>query len=192
VIVYSSRADEIPAMVTSWKGDYVISYLAQWIIPAVVLDNAREGGINLHPGSPEYPGIGCTNFAIYDGAKEFGITCHYMLPKVDTGGIIKVSRFPIHENDTVYSITQRCYAAIIGVFFELVDELVAGKRPALSGDTWQRLPYTRKQLNALCRLSTDMEPAEMKKRIAATTFGTQPWAFFEVNGEKFYLKNETK
>lgn len=188
-IIYSSKSDPIPENVKEWKGDFIISYLAQWIIPETILNNARKGGINLHPGSPEYPGIGCTNFAIYNNAKEFGITCHYMLPKVDTGAIIKVERFPIHENDTVHSITQRCYASILVVFFGLVDDLAQNVTPAVGKENWQRKPYTRKELNALCLLTNDMDEAEMKRRIAATTFGNKPWAYFQVNGEKFYLNS---
>ena len=188
IIVYSSRSEPLPDVVTNWKGDYLLSYLSQWIIPAEVLANAKEGGINLHPGSPAYPGIGCTNFAIYNEEREFGITCHFMEPKVDTGPIIKVVRFPIHENDTVYSITQRCYSIILNVFFELVDSFVQGKKPQAGNQQWERKPYTRKELNNLCLLTKDMDRQEMKLRIAATTFGKQPWAYIELNGEKFYLK----
>ena len=72
-IVFSSKADKIPEDVLNWKGDYIISYLAQWIIPNSILENATFGGINLHPGTPDYPGIGCTNFAIYNKEKIFGI-----------------------------------------------------------------------------------------------------------------------
>ncbi|MDP4283939.1 MAG: formyltransferase family protein [Bacteroidota bacterium] len=187
IIVYSAKSDPIPDIVKDWKGDYLISYLSQWIIPASILANAKEGGINLHPGSPDYPGIGCTNFAIYNQAKEFGITCHYMEAKVDTGAIIKVSRFPIHKNDTVYSLTQRCYANILNVFFELVDDFLKGVKPGLSQEQWKRTPYTRKELNELCVLTTEMDEEEINRRIAATTFGDKAWAYFQLNGQNFYL-----
>ncbi len=36
-----------------------------------------------------------------------------MLDKVDTGKIIGVKRFSILENDTVFSITQKCYLLIL-------------------------------------------------------------------------------
>ncbi|MBC7935296.1 MAG: hypothetical protein H7Y86_08090 [Rhizobacter sp.] len=178
-IVYSSRHEAIPDTVKNWKGDYLISYLSQWIIPAAVLENAAIGALNLHPGSPEYPGIGCTNFAIYNKEKEFGITCHYMLPKVDSGVIVKVTRFPLYSSDSVYSLTMRCYAAILSTFFELLDEILAGKVPAANGDQWQRKAYTRKQLNELCELTRDMNEMEIEKRIKATTFGQRQWAHYK-------------
>jgi methionyl-tRNA formyltransferase len=188
VIIFSSKMESIPVEITNWKGDYIISYLSQWIIPEEMLANAKHGGINLHPGSPSYPGIGCTNFAIYNEEKEFGITCHFMLPKVDTGGIIKVLKFPIHINDSVFSLTQRCYANIINVFFELVDNLIQGINPIASNETWQRKAYTRKELNSLCKLDVNMNKEEMDKRIKATTFGDQTWAHFDINGYPFSLK----
>lgn len=178
-IVYSSRKDPIPEELNYWKGDYIISYLSQWIIPAHMLENAAIGAINLHPGSPEYPGIGCTNFAIYNNEKDFGITCHYMLPKVDSGAIIKVARFPLYPSDSVYSLTMRCYSAILDTYFFLVDEILAGKVPQPSGEQWQRKAYTRKQLNELCELTQDMSEAEVARRIRATTFGQRQWAHYK-------------
>jgi len=186
-VVFSLRDEPMPDLMINWKGDYIISYLSQWIIPNMILENAKFGGVNLHPGSPLYPGIGCTNFAIYNDEKEFGITCHFMLPKVDTGGIIKVKRFPIHESDTVYSLTQRCYSEINNVFYELMDGLVAGKMPTLSGETWLRKAYTRKELNDLCKLDLNMSKEEIEKRIKATTFGEQKWAYFNFHEKKFHL-----
>ena len=94
-IVYSKRDLPMPGDLMEWEGDLLISYLAQWIIPGRLLSKATMSAINFHTGSPDYPGIGCTNFAIYNGEKEFGITCHHMLERVDSGDIIAVRRFPV-------------------------------------------------------------------------------------------------
>jgi methionyl-tRNA formyltransferase len=189
IIFFSEKGEIIPTSIYNWKGDYIISYLSQWIIPPKILSAAKYGGINLHPGSPEYPGIGCTNFAIYNGENKFGITCHFMLPKVDTGSIIKVYRFPIYPLDNVYTVTQRCYNQIMQCFFELIDMLILGIQPVASDENWKRLPYTRKELNELCKLDDKMDKIEIQKRLRATTFGDKIWAFYEVNKEKIYYKN---
>ena len=39
---------------------------------------------------------------------------------------------------------------------------------------WQRKPFTRKQLNDLCKLSNSMNEEEINKRIKATTFPGKP------------------
>ncbi len=176
VIVFSKRTEPFPKQLFEWEGDLIISYLAQWIIPDQLLRKAKKAAINLHPGPPEYPGIGCTNFAIYNGEKEFGITCHHMLGKVDSGSIITVKRFPIFEADTVYSITQRCYVIILHTFFELMSDFLLGKEFPESREHWTRKPFTRKQLNELCELRPDMSEEETQRRIKATTYGDKVWA----------------
>jgi len=176
VIVFSKRTEPVPEYLHEWEGDILISYLSQWIIPGSVLQKARKAAINLHPGPPEYPGIGCTNFAVYNKEKEFGITCHHMLDKVDSGSIIAVRRFPIFENDTVYSITQRCYTEILHLFYELASNLLTDQPFPESPELWKRKPYTRKQLNELCELKPDMDNEEIALRIKATTYGNKVWA----------------
>ena len=182
IIIFSRREDPFPSGLNEWKGELLISYLAQWIIPSQLLDNAAFAAINFHPGPPEYPGIGCTNFAIYNGEKEFGITCHHMLPKVDSGGIIAVKRFPIQEDDTVFSLTQRCYKAILQCFYELMNTILNGGHLPESTEVWKRRPYTRKQLNELCLLTPQMSGEEIERRLKATTFGEKIWARVK-NGE---------
>ena len=47
-------------------------------IPMHILKSASSAAINFHPALPNYRGSGSTNWAIYDGAKEFGSTAHIM------------------------------------------------------------------------------------------------------------------
>src|SRR5438309_8661335 len=69
--------EPLPDEVRRWDGDYIVSYLSRWIIPETVLRRARIAAINFHPASPDYPGIGCNNFALYDGAGAYGVTSHH-------------------------------------------------------------------------------------------------------------------
>ena len=176
VVVFSKRTDPFPMYLQQWEGDLIISYLAQWILPDSILQKAGKAAINFHPGPPEYPGIGCTNFAVYNKEKEFGITCHHMLAKVDSGSIIAVRRFPVFENDTVYSITQRCYTEILHLFYKLISDVLTNQPLPQSSEIWKRKPYTRKQLNELCELKAGMDKDEIDLRIKATTYGTKVWA----------------
>lgn len=189
IIVFSKRNTPLPAEVMEWEGDLLISYLAQWIIPQQVLQHAGLAAINFHPGPPAYPGIGCTNFAIYNGEKEFGITCHHMLARVDSGAIVAVRRFPVFPGDTVFSITQRCYAEIWHLFYELMSGLLQGKDLPQSAENWERKPYTRKQLNELCELTTEMSEAEVARRIKATTYGEKVWAHMK-NTESYFSEEK--
>ena len=187
-IILGSRNEKFPDdEIGLWSGDYIFSYLSPWIIPRYLLNRGSKGSINWHPGPPDYPGIGCTNFAIYDSVKEFGITCHYMNENVDTGKIIEVNRFAILDNDTVYSITQKCYSLIITSYYSILEKINKNIEITMSGESWQRKPYTRKELDSLCEITSDMNIDEINRRIKATTYD-RPWAYTEINGIKFYCK----
>jgi methionyl-tRNA formyltransferase len=188
-IVFGIRGEKFPEDLPWWKGDYIFSYLSPWIIPNSLLERAEKGAINWHPGPPEYPGIGCTNFAMYNNEKEFGITCHYMLAKVDTGRIIETKRFAILENDSVYSITQKCYSLILNSFYRMVEKISNGEALPISDEDWKRKPFTRKELDSLSEIKPNMTINEIEKRIRATTYD-KPWAYVEIKGKRFYYREE--
>jgi len=162
--------DPLPDEVRAWEGDYIISYLSRWVVPADLLKRARRAAINFHPASPEYPGIGCNNFALYEDAKEYGVTCHYMAPKVDTGGIIAVRRFPIYPEDGVAELLERTYEHQIALFFEIVGGLAAGKSLPVSDEKWTRPPFTRAQFNELFRITPEMSREEIARRVRAVSY----------------------
>ncbi len=182
-IYLGKREHPFPKDAYKRKGDLLVSYLSPWIIPGRLLDVPSRTSINFHPGPSEYPGIGCTNFAIYDGAPYFGITCHHMLEKVDTGQIIVEKRFPMYQLDTVFSLTRRCYSHILTVFYDVMFMILDGKELPDSGINWKRIAYTRKELNAMCRLTLDMDKNEINRQIKAVTFPNAPGAYFEINDQ---------
>ena len=187
-ILLGRRGQPLPENLLSWRGDYLFSYLSPWIIPESLLNAAAKGAINFHPGPPEYPGIGCTNFALYNGESHFGVTCHHMLAKVDSGDIIEVKRFPIYERDTVWTLTQRCYAFILSMFQEIVASIARGDALPASREKWMRKPYKRRELDELCRITLDMSAREVARRVRAVTFPNAPGAFIEVAGYKFVFE----
>lgn len=191
IIFEGGRKEALPDIVLNWQGDLMISFISSWIYPETLLSNASFAAINFHPGSPEYPGTGCTNFAIYNGEKEYGITCHHMNKNVDSGNIIAVKRFTLKDDDTVYSVTQHCYKLIEECFYEIMDLLMNGKSLPVTNERWKRKPFTRKQLDELCTITPDMSEEEINRRIRATTYKT-PWAFTKIGGHIFKLQAETK
>ena len=125
----------------------------------------------------------------YNNEKEFGITCHYMSDKVSSGKIIETEQFAILENDTVYSITQKCNSLILNSFYRLVEKISNSEPLPVSDEDWKRKPFTRKELDLLSELKPDMTKDEIKKRIKSTTYD-KPWAFVEIKGKKFYYREE--
>ena len=179
------RGDPWPEGIGDWRGDFIISYLSPFIVPQGLLDNAKGAALNFHPGPPEYPGIGCTNFALYNGETQYGVTCHHMAAKVDTGPIVAVRRFDILPDDSVLSLTERCYAHIFDLFLEITGILLAGRPLPVADEAWTHKPYKRYELDSLCRITPDMEAEEIERRIRAVTFPGAPGAFVELQGHRF-------
>jgi methionyl-tRNA formyltransferase len=181
--------DPIPEELKSWDGDYIISYLSRWVVPEWLLKKARIAAFNFHPASPEYPGIGCNNFALYENAKEYGATCHHMLARVDTGPIIAVKRFPLYPADDVASVLSRTYAFQLVLFYEVMGFILAGKDLPASEERWTRRPFTRKEFEELRRITPDMSKEEIARRVRATAYGI--WnPVVELEGFVFQFKSE--
>lgn len=179
--------DPLPEYVKNWEGDYIVSYLSRWVVPAYLLERSKKASINFHPASPEYPGIGCNNFALYEDAKEYGVTCHHMASKVDSGDIIAVKRFSVYPEDNVASILKRTYEHQLALFLEIVTIMAAGQALPKSEEKWTRPPFTRKQFDELFRITPNMELAEINRRIRAISYKNfQP--FVEIQGHRFEYK----
>jgi methionyl-tRNA formyltransferase len=177
--------DPLPDIARNWQGDYIISYLSRWVVPTFLLERARLASFNFHPASPEYPGIGCNNFALYEDAKEYGVTCHHMAQKVDTGDIIAVRRFPVYPQDGVAELLQRTYEHQIALFFEILGMLAEGKELPISDEKWTRPPFTRVQFNELFVVTPEMDEAEITRRIRAISYKHwQPYVVLK--GHKFF------
>lgn len=181
------RTEPFPKKALLWRGDYIISYLSPWIIPETLLARASKAAMNFHPGPPEYPGIGCTNFAVYNDESRFGVTCHHMAARVDTGSIIAVRRFPLRPSDSVYALTQRCYKHILRLFDKVTEIMATGRPLPVSREEWARKPFKRVQLTALCRVSPSMSREEIERRIRATTYPGMPGVYVEIQGLRFEL-----
>ena len=181
--------DPLPENAKGWEGDYIISYLSRWVAPAYLLERARRAAINFHPAPPEYPGIGCTNFALYENAKEYGVTCHHMAARVDSGAIIAVERFPLYPTDDVASLLARTYEHQIALFLEVMKIILAGKDLPTSAEKWTRPPFTRQQFDELFKITPDMSGEEIARRVRAVNYG--PWKpYVELSGFKFEFEPE--
>ena len=185
-VYMGKQGDKKPDDWLQWEGDIIISYLCRWILPGEVLTKAKQCAINFHPATPDYPGIGCNNFALYHHKEVYGATCHFMLPKVDTGDIIKVARFKVMPNDDVASILSRTYDYQLVLFYDVINTLLSGEKLQPSGEQWTRKPYTRKDLIELMTITPEMDKQEIEARIRATSFGGYQPAV-HLHGYAFYF-----
>jgi len=162
-----SWGEPLPSGARAWTGDCIISYLGRWIVPPELLGRAATA-LNFHPGPPEYPGYGCNSFAIYEDAREYGVTCHHMAPRVDTGTIISVRRFPVFASDNAGTLLARSYDYQLALFYDVVGYLIRGESLPVASESWARKPFTRKEFGELQRLTPEMSAQEVARRRRAT------------------------
>ena len=167
---FGDWGDPFPEDLIYWNGEIIISYLSRWKIPKSLLDKT-ELCINFHPGSHEFPGIGCTNFALYNEAKIYGVCCHHISEDIDAGSIISVDPFPILPTDNVKSLLDKTYAYQMVQFYKIIDYIIQGKELPSSSLNWKRKPYKRSEFEELKIISTEMNEKEVAKRIRATSYG---------------------
>jgi methionyl-tRNA formyltransferase len=58
--------------------DFIFNCFAPKKFPKWLLDLPKFDAANFHPGSNQYPGVGATSFALYNGDINFGLTAHRM------------------------------------------------------------------------------------------------------------------
>ena len=118
---------KLPKEASCWSGDIIISYLSRWVVPEYLLTKAKDMAINFHPATPDYPGVGCINFALYECASVYGATCHHMNKQVDTGNIIRVERFPVYPSDNVETLLTRTYDHQLCLFSDIIGRIYCCK-----------------------------------------------------------------
>ena len=187
-VFQGNRGDKLPTELLNWQGDLIVSFLSPWIVPEETLKKS-ELAINFHPGTPAYGGIGCYNFAIYNEEEKYGVLCHKMESKVDSGEIIKVRYFPMSKDETVLSLKNKSMDNLIKLFHQIMELIAKGKKLPSCEEKWKKKPYTKKELQKLCQISCDMSEKEILKRIKATYYpGGPDYPYIKVDGKKITLK----
>jgi len=74
---------------------------------------------------------------------------------------------------------------MLSLFFKVMDCILKKNALPECDEIWQRLPYTRKELEDLCRVSFGMSKEEIKKRIRATAYPGMPGAYIDLFSQCF-------
>jgi methionyl-tRNA formyltransferase len=89
--------------------DLILNVHSLYLIPGEVLQAARIGAFNLHPGPlPRYAGLNSVSWAIYRGETVHGVTVHQMVPKIDAGPIAYQALFSIQPSESAFAVSARC------------------------------------------------------------------------------------
>jgi len=100
------------------------------VLSSEFIDAYRGRILNIHPSLlPSYPGLEAQRQALEDGAKVSGCTVHFVDETLDGGPIVARREVPVHEDDTVDSLSARIlieehklYSEAVGIVLAKCDE----------------------------------------------------------------------
>lgn len=167
-------------------GARLIAYFTDVIVPQAVLDAVGFGSYNFHPGPPNYPGWGPAHFAVYDRAVAFGVTAHVMHRNVDTGPIVGTDLFAIPPGTSVARLEQLAFVALVRLFSNLAELLVAAAPLAVLPIFWSGRKCTRRGHRDMRELSPAISKDDLDRRIAAFAEDqTGDGPFVTLHGHRF-------
>lgn len=185
--------DDFEYDISEYQADYVISFVSPWIISKPVLDSAQKAAINFHPGSPDYPGSGCYNFALYENSPKYGVTVHHMKEKVDSGDIVMTSYFDIMPYDSVETLKLKSMNHLLWLLEKTLALICAGEDLPVSEEKWQRKPFTKKEMYEIFEIDPQKhDEDEIARRIRAAAYPSCPGAYILKDGERQYLPYEER
>jgi len=122
--------------IAALKPDIIFSFYYRHLIKPEILQIPAAGCFNLH-GSllPAYRGRCPVNWVLVNGEKETGVTLHQMTPRPDDGDIIAQHRVAITDDDTAFTLHQKCAVA--------ASELLDGILPRVRNGTAPRIPQDK-------------------------------------------------
>jgi methionyl-tRNA formyltransferase len=152
--------------------DMLLSFGTSVIVPPGILGRYGSLPINLHAAPPSYPGRDPHHFAVYDGARTYGATLHFMLPRVDAGPIIDVELFDVGDAPAPIDLLERACAAgwvVLKRFFAAIVRDGLERINANPAYQWGPRKHTRADFRALCRIDCAVDEAELARRVRAAS-----------------------
>jgi len=149
-------------------GCRLIAFLTSVIVPASLLSRLNGPAYNFHPGPPEYPGSYTAGFAVYEGARTFGVTLHEMAETIDSGPIVEVRRFEVPEGTKFQDLEMTAFKCVLQMFADYAQHMATSDEALPSGvEPWTGRVRTRKEAEALKEIKSDLTEEEIVRRYRA-------------------------
>lgn len=167
---------------------YLISFGTNVIVPEFILAKQDLIAVNIHAASPEFPGRDPHHYAIYEGARVYGATLHYMTKNVDAGPIIDVEFFEVQHDDTPVSLLKKANQSSWLLIRKTLSLIKASQNLPLSTMKWSTKKRTRKDFLNYCKIDTSITNEELHKRIKAFHVEGFNNISLEIHGVTFFYK----
>jgi methionyl-tRNA formyltransferase len=168
--------------------DVVISFLFWKLIREPLVTLGRIGCLNFHPAPlPDLRGLGGYNVAILEGRDAWGVSCHFVDERFDTGDLVEVERFPIDPiQETAFSLDLASQERLLGLFRRVMAQALAGQKLPRTPQGDGRY-VTREEFEDLRRVRPG---DDLGRKLRAFWYPPHPGAVIEVDGRLLTLVDE--
>ena len=173
--------------------DYIFCFRSFYILKKNILKKVNKAAINFHPGPPEYRGIGCVNYALYENSNFFGCSAHLINEKVDYGKIIDVKKFYINKKNSISEVLRKTLETMSSLAITTIKNIKKNpdfiKNQILKnkGMKWSNKIKTLKDLNNFYQVNKDIQKKDFLNKIRATDT-PQFKPYIKLYGKKFILE----
>lgn len=175
--------------------EYVFCFRSHVILKKNFINKIQNAIINFHPGPPNYRGIGCVNYALFDDVKTYGSTCHLIEnEQIDKGKILSFTKFKIKKNDNLEIVLNLTYKNMLTQAKKIIDFLIINKMNLkILIKRNKHLKWSNKikkinDLNKFYEIDLKYNKKKFQRKLRATiTKNFKPYIIF--HGKKFLYKD---
>ena len=150
----------------------LISFCSSVIVRPKILNLFQGPAYNFHPGPPDYRGMGCVNFALYENSTFFGSTAHLIDEKIDHGKIINIKKFKLNGKKNIDEILSKTYKIMFNQAIKVINDTI--KNPKIIKKKidknkkikWSNKIGTLKDLNKLLKINKNIGTKNFIKKIS--------------------------
>jgi methionyl-tRNA formyltransferase len=175
------------------KYDYIFCFRSYYILKKNILKKVKKVAINFHAGPPEYRGLGCVNYAIYENSRFYGCTAHLINKKIDNGKIIDVKKFKINRKLSISQILTKTYKIMFAQAISIIKNIqrnpyyIQNQILKNKDIKWSKKIKKLKDLNNFYKINKNIKKNNFLKKIRSTnTVKFKP--YIKLYGRKFILE----
>jgi methionyl-tRNA formyltransferase len=168
--------------------DAVVSYLFWNLIREPLLSLGSIGCLNFHPAPlPDYRGVGGYNVAILEGLPAWGVSCHFVDERFDTGDLVEVERFAIDEHaETAFSLDLKSQEHLLTLFQRVLQRALDGE-PLPRASQGDGRYVSRAEFDEL----RVVQPGDdISRKLRAFWYPPWPGAVIDVDGRRLTLVDD--
>lgn len=121
------QEQEFAKSIASLMPDLILVNSYSMLIPELVINAARLGGLNIHASLlPRHRGPNPIQWVIIHGERETGVTLHVLGTRFDEGAIIDQIKVKVKRNDSWLSLREKLTLAINALIERNIQQILDG------------------------------------------------------------------